>query len=87
MNNPFEFIDARLSNIENLLLEIKHEPLQQNNHFDELITIPEACRVLNVTKNTLAKHTKNGTIPAYGIGSRVMYKRAEVLSSLVRINK
>jgi len=26
MNNPFEVIDARLSNIESLLLDIKHNP-------------------------------------------------------------
>jgi hypothetical protein len=26
MSNPFDIIDARLSNIENLLLDIKHSP-------------------------------------------------------------
>ena len=26
MNNPFEVIDARLSNIESLLLDLKHTP-------------------------------------------------------------
>ena len=28
MNNPFEAIDARLSNIENILLDLKHFPIQ-----------------------------------------------------------
>jgi hypothetical protein len=29
MNNPFEIIEARLTNIENLLLDIKHAPKDQ----------------------------------------------------------
>jgi hypothetical protein len=28
MNNPFEVIEARLSSIENLILDLKHQPKQ-----------------------------------------------------------
>lgn len=35
MNNPFEVIDERLSNIENLLLDIKYKSIQQHTIRDE----------------------------------------------------
>jgi hypothetical protein len=42
MNNPFEIIDARLSNIENLLLDLKHS---SNDHLptevEELLTVKQ----------------------------------------------
>ena len=37
MNNPFEVIDARLSNIESLLLDLKHTPpTNEQNILNEL---------------------------------------------------
>ena len=30
MNNPFEVIEARLNNIETLLLDLKHTPKEQS---------------------------------------------------------
>jgi predicted DNA-binding transcriptional regulator AlpA len=48
MNNPFESIEARLSNIENLLLDIKHSPPPQNNfpETDRWFDIVELCNYL-----------------------------------------
>ena len=43
MNNPFESIDARLSNIEILLLEIKRKP-------NETVPIPEGEQFLTVSE-------------------------------------
>ncbi len=63
--------------------------LQQQNVVpvpETLLSKKEVIELLGITMNTLSKHTKNGTIPAYGLGSRVMYKRSEVLQSLIRIN-
>jgi excisionase family DNA binding protein len=54
---------------------------------ETLLSKKEVCELLGVTLNTLSKFTKNGTIPAFGIGSRVMFKRSDVLNSLIRINK
>jgi excisionase family DNA binding protein len=64
--------------------------LRQSNSTSTLETLlskKDVVELLGITLNTLDKYTKNGTIPAYGIGSRVMFKRSEVLSSLIRINK
>lgn len=64
--------------------------LQQQKNIpisETLLSKKEVTELLGITMNTLSKYTKNGTIPAYGLGSRVMYKRSEVLHSLIRINK
>jgi excisionase family DNA binding protein len=65
---------------------LRHKP---NPIPETLLSKKEVTELLGITINTLSKYTKNGTIPAYGIGigSRVLYKRSEVLESLIRINK
>ncbi|MDI5897018.1 helix-turn-helix domain-containing protein [Flavobacterium yafengii] len=84
MSNPFEILETRLSSVESLLLDIKHKETALP---ETLLSKQEVVEFLGITMNTLSKHTKAGIIPAYGIGSRVMYKRSEVLQSLIRINK
>ena len=55
-------------------------------NFDELLTREQACSLLKINKTSLWKWTKHGKIIAYGIGNRVLYKKSELLESLVRIN-
>jgi excisionase family DNA binding protein len=52
----------------------------------ELLSKKEVCNLLGITLNTLDSHIKKRTIPAYGLGSRLMFKRDEVLASLTKIN-
>ena len=54
---------------------------------ETLLSKKEVCGLLGITLNTLDKFTKNGTIPAFGIGSRILFKKSDVLSSLIRVNK
>jgi len=64
MNNPFETIDARLTNIECLLLDLKHTqtPLQDLVVGDQLLTIKQAAALINlivqVTINFFSKRTE-----------------------------
>ena len=53
---------------------------------DELLTREQACLLLKINKTSLWKWTKKGKIIAYGIGNRVLYKKSELMESLVRIN-
>ena len=53
---------------------------------ETLLSRVETAELLGITLNTLKKFTRDTTIPAYGIGSRVFYKRNEVLASLTKIN-
>jgi len=48
----------------------------------ELITRKETALILGVSLPTLNDWTKNGTIPAQRIGTRVRYNRANVYASL-----
>ena len=45
MNNPFEVIEARLSSIENLILDLKHSPLrvEPTEHPEQLLSIQQAA--------------------------------------------
>lgn len=79
MNNPFEIIDSRLSNIENLLLDLKHPPASKQS--DEYITRKEAADILHITLPTLNNRTTEGKLKGYRMGRRVLYKRGEIEGS------
>jgi excisionase family DNA binding protein len=83
MSNPFQTLEEYLVRIESLL----HINQKTYEIPETLLSKNEVKDYLGISLNTLDKYTKDGTIPAYGIGSRVMYKRSEVLNSLIRINK
>ncbi len=51
----------------------------------ELITRKETADILGVSLPTLNEWTKNGTVPAKRIGTRVRYARADVYNSLKEI--
>jgi excisionase family DNA binding protein len=50
------------------------------------LTRDEACAILRINKTTLWKWTKKGRLIRYGIGNRVLYKKNEVIESLIRID-
>lgn len=52
---------------------------------EELLTREEAAQVLGITLPTLREYTKRGLVVGYRIGTRVRYKRSEVLGSLQQI--
>ena len=82
MSNPFQQLDERLERIEKILLNTEHAPAN-----DTLLSKKDVCELLGISLNTLDTYTKNKTIPCYGIGSRIVFKREEVIGSLIRINK
>jgi len=80
MNNPFELIDARLSNIETLLLDLKF-PIPQPEPTEKptgLLTRREVAQKFRITLVTLDKYTKAGTLQSYKIGGQIRYKAAEI---------
>lgn len=79
--NPFDTIDLRLSNIENILLDLKHTP-KIDEPKPEYITRKETAKILGISLVTLTDYVKNGLVPSYKIGSRVRFKRDEVFASM-----
>lgn len=80
MNNPFELIEARLNNIEALLLDIKHNPLQPEQHeSDILLTIQEAAKFLNLSVATLYGYVHQSEIPVSKKRKRLYFSKQELL--------
>jgi excisionase family DNA binding protein len=53
---------------------------------EELMTRLETSRLLGITLPTLREYTTKGLIKGYRMGSRVLYKRTEVIHSLQEIS-
>ena len=80
MNNPFETINQRLSNIENLLLDIKHKPEPKNQ--PENLNVKEASKILKVSDQSVLSYIKKGWLPAQFIGRNYLIKRTDLDAAL-----
>lgn len=82
MNNPFEVIEARLSNIETLLLDIKHKPKEQNNQeeTDIWFDINELCLYHpdKPSKHTVYGWVYAGSIPVRKGGKKLRFLKSEI---------
>jgi excisionase family DNA binding protein len=84
MNNPFEVIEARLSNIETLLLDIKHKPKQveTTDHPEQLLTIQQAAEFLSLSVPTLYTKVSRAELPYMKRSKRLYFSRTELLGYL-----
>jgi len=83
MNNPFESIDNRLSNIECLLLDIKHSDQSFNSanvEEDLPITISEASALTRLAVPTIYGLVHKRKIPSYRRGKRLYFLKSELLT-------
>ncbi|MBK7628099.1 MAG: helix-turn-helix domain-containing protein [Bacteroidales bacterium] len=79
MSNPFDVLEARLSNIENLLLDIKH-PAKSPEAVPDRITLIEACELTNQSKSQVYKLTMLNEIPFQKYGKRLVFSRKSLLA-------
>lgn len=80
MNNPFETIDARLTNIECLLLDIKHTHFPTDkSSVDELLTIKQAGDLLSLSVPTMYGLVSRQGIPCSKQGKRLYFSKEELL--------
>jgi excisionase family DNA binding protein len=84
MNNPFETINARLSNIECLLLDIKHTPKKQGEptDTDELLTVQDTAKFLSLSVPTIYSLTSKGELPVMKRSKRCYYSKVELINYL-----
>ena len=52
----------------------------------EYLSRSEVAKLLKVDISTIHNWTKKGKIVSYGIGGRVLYKRKEIESAIVKLN-
>lgn len=83
IQNPFAILDARLSNIEGLLLELKHpESSKEESKPRTILDTDQLMAKLGVTRPTLSKWRKEGRIPFIQVGAVVRYDLEKVLEAL-----
>jgi hypothetical protein len=88
MDNPFNTLDKRLSNIENILHDIKHkskEDISKKTDEDRLLSRDDTAKLLMIDLSTLYHWTNKGKVTAYGIGARRYYKRSEIMLALTKV--
>lgn len=78
MNNPFEIIDARLANIESLLLDIKHNP--KPPELPDRMDLDELCKYFGLSKPFVYKETSTGAkgMPCERFGNRLVFSRKKI---------
>lgn len=88
-NLTFNEVPATIGTLLNEVRELKQnlnlflsQSQDQTPEQDELITIKEACQLLNVSRATLFRYEKQGKVKVYGIGARRLIKKAELIESL-----
>jgi len=81
--NESEFIPKLIGGIKSFL----KEESQQQKDSEILLTREETAELLSISLVTLWKYTKDNLFPAYRIGSKVRYKKSEVLLALQKMNQ
>ena len=83
MNNPFEVIEARLSSIENLILDLKQptkvEPAEQP---EQLLTVNGAAEFLGLTVPTIYSKCSRNEIPFMKRSKRLYFSSTELMEYL-----
>jgi excisionase family DNA binding protein len=84
MNNPFEVIEARLNNIETLLLDIKHLPIEQDKQpqKDELLTVQDTAKFLSLSVPTVYGLISKGELPVMKRSKRCYFSKVELINYL-----
>lgn len=82
MNNPFTTLEARLSNIENLLLDIKHPPQQKET---KLFSVKELAIYAGVSELSIRNYINEGKIKAKKIGRRILIDEKQFEAGLTEV--
>jgi excisionase family DNA binding protein len=91
MSDKFNFSIIQTEDLEQIISQAIQRELSnfvtQNpvDRSDELVTRKEAAELLGISLPTLHEYTTNGMIPAYRLGSRVRFKKSEVLDCLTKV--
>lgn len=83
MNNPFEVIEARLSSIENLILDLKQPTkVEPSEQLEQLLTIQEAAEFLSLTVPTMYSKVSKGELPVMKRSKRLYFSSTELMEYL-----
>jgi excisionase family DNA binding protein len=78
-----EFIPQILAGFNDLL----KEHTKSNKDSEILLTTDEAAEMLSISTVTLWKYRRDDIIPAFRIGTKVRYKKSDILAALTKMNQ
>jgi excisionase family DNA binding protein len=78
-----EFIPKILNGFKDIL----NQHNQSSKDAEILLTREEAAEMLSISLVTLWKYTKDDIVPAYRIGTKIRYKKSEILLALKKMNR
>jgi len=79
MTNPFETIETRLDSIENLLLDLKHQPINMvENDPNQFLNIQEAAQFLNLAVPTIYSKVSKKELPFMKRSKRLYFSKGEL---------
>lgn len=81
-HNPFETIDQRLSNIEKLLLDIKHNPKEET---EKIFSVKELADYAGVSELSIRNWILEGKIQAERIGRKIFIKQSQFEKGLEEV--
>jgi len=86
MNNPFETIEARLHNIETLLLDLKHLPKGQTDPTDtnQLLTVQDTAKFLSLSVPTIYSKVSKGELPGVCKRGKRLYFQRDVITNWIK---
>jgi len=76
MENPFSNISERLTNIESLLLDLKHK--SDSEQTERTYNADEVAEILKVSKQSVYAYIRKGWIPAKQVGRSYIIKQSEL---------
>ncbi len=82
MSNPFEILENRLSNIEALLLDLKHPPQTKE---DKLFSVKDLAVYAGVSELTVRNWIIEGKLKAKKIGMRLFIEQNQFAAGLSEV--
>lgn len=89
MINPFEEIERRLQNLEQIVLANKNAEFarEKQDNVDRLLTMKEAADYMHLAKQTVYGKVSRGELPVYKpAGSKFIYFSKEDLDNYLKSN-
>jgi len=81
MSNPFETLNKRLSNIESILLDIKHKPKAELQP-ETPLSIKDVSKLIGKTVPTIYGYCQRNEIPYSKNGNRLIFWKSEIIQWL-----
>ncbi len=83
MENPFEQINSRLSNIESLLIDLKHK--NEVETIEENLSPEQVAKILLVSTQSVYKYIREGNLKAKRKGRGYLINRKDLDESLKEV--